>query len=635
MATDTGEVGGPWMGSGSNYRLVIRLWRTAVNVAGNTSTLRSQVWIETKNGASFYGQPSGHAQYIAGVLVLSATETRAVGVNSRTLVMDNSRVVSHDAAGNLNANAIGEFSNGFCGWINVSTSMWVDPIPRATTPNWSGDFEPLVAKTINLPRASAGFTHDVSYHFGTLTGTIATGAGVTTSWTPDMNLLTQITNAASGTGTITVVTKSGATVIGSKGVNFRLNAPASVVPNVTQVLWDDANTTVKANIGAFVQGLSLISGAVTSEALYGASITEERIRIGTTIVPENNPIQITGSGTVSAFGEAVDTRGRLGSLASSFPVLPYNPPLVNSWQVRRADASGTPSDTGQHLRLDLNALVSSLKPAATEKNAMTISVRTRPVGGAWTTRNALNPGITYNSNVLITGGAAFLVSASYVVEVSIVDKTGVSATVIATTVPTATVTLDLNGTKVGVGKYHERGALDVAGDIYSSGGLVSPYGSITAFAGPVAPAGWLLCDGSAVSRTTYSQLFSTIGSTYGAGNGSSTFNLPDMRGRTLVGLSSDVEFNELGKPFGTKTHTLTTTEMPSHQHSIEGDAHGVLWGVTKPNNVTFAVTATSGTTTGNNLMTSQNFWNKTKSVGGGGEHNNIQPSIAINYIIRA
>src|SRR5680860_685671 len=82
-----------------------------------------------------------------------------------------------------------------------------------------------------------------------------------------------------------------------------------------------------------------------------------------------------------------------------------------------------------------------------------------------------------------------------------------------------------------------------------------------------APQGFLLEDGSAVSRTTYSDLFTIIGTTYGVGNGSTTFNLPDSRGRVAVNKSSDTEFDTIGEKYGEKVHTLTSAEMPSHTHS--------------------------------------------------------------------
>jgi microcystin-dependent protein len=84
--------------------------------------------------------------------------------------------------------------------------------------------------------------------------------------------------------------------------------------------------------------------------------------------------------------------------------------------------------------------------------------------------------------------------------------------------------------------------------------------------GATAPAGWLLCDGSAVSRTTYAALFAEIGTTCGPGDGSTTFNLPDMRGRVPVGKNTGT-FLTLGQQGGEEAHALTSGEMPPHTHT--------------------------------------------------------------------
>lgn len=99
------------------------------------------------------------------------------------------------------------------------------------------------------------------------------------------------------------------------------------------------------------------------------------------------------------------------------------------------------------------------------------------------------------------------------------------------------------------------------------------------YAGSTAPSGFLICDGSAVSRTIYADLYSEIGTTYGSGDGSSTFNLPDLTGRVIVGVSLN---HSLGDTGGEETHALLISEIPSHNHSIQSHGHGNTITATTP-----------------------------------------------------
>jgi microcystin-dependent protein len=157
-----------------------------------------------------------------------------------------------------------------------------------------------------------------------------------------------------------------------------------------------------------------------------------------------------------------------------------------------------------------------------------------------------------------------------------------------------------------------------------------PAGVVVPYAASAAPSGWLLCFGQAVSRTTEAALFAVIGTTYGVGDGSTTFNLPDLRGRVvageddmggtsanrLTGLSGGVDGDILGGSGGSESHTLTTAQLAVHNHTITFSGSGAAGSNgAEPNRLTV------------NNITSSN-------AGSGSAHNNVQPTLILTYIIK-
>ena len=177
-----------------------------------------------------------------------------------------------------------------------------------------------------------------------------------------------------------------------------------------------------------------------------------------------------------------------------------------------------------------------------------------------------------------------------------------------------------------------------------------PAGAVMPFAGTDAPLGWLLCNGAAVSRDTYSDLFDVLGTTFGAGDGSTTFNTPDMRGRITLGLDNiggsdagrlDVA-NTLGgaggaqkKSSSTDSHTLSINQIPSHKHPQTANEDKDFIG----NGGTGAIV--QGQTSGG-FANGESYQILTKSAGGGEGHAHtitnfdvLPPYLLLNYIIKA
>lgn len=197
-------------------------------------------------------------------------------------------------------------------------------------------------------------------------------------------------------------------------------------------------------------------------------------------------------------------------------------------------------------------------------------------------------------------------------------------------------------------------------------------GSIIQYSGLTAPENFLVCDGSAVSRTDYADLYDVIGTTYGSGDGSTTFNLPDLSGRLVVGISQS---HVLAATGGETSHTLLTSELPSHTHTVPSHGHGNNITAATPSlshsitqQPSFTYTQLNGGTNGW-AVRDANFYNSRTSAamsrstnvaitahaatactmsggvtdcaeltagdaGSGAAHNNMMPYLALTYLIR-
>lgn len=148
------------------------------------------------------------------------------------------------------------------------------------------------------------------------------------------------------------------------------------------------------------------------------------------------------------------------------------------------------------------------------------------------------------------------------------------------------------------------------------------------------PGGYLLCDGSAVSRTTYALLFAAIGTTWGVGDGSTTFNVPDIKGRTPVGAGSGsgLTTRTLGTKFGEETHALNVAETVAHHHTLDEEisvTEDSNWGLVNDSDYAGSIGFKDRVMVHSLVHTTD-----THDTGSGSGHNTVQPSTAVRFMIR-
>lgn len=165
-----------------------------------------------------------------------------------------------------------------------------------------------------------------------------------------------------------------------------------------------------------------------------------------------------------------------------------------------------------------------------------------------------------------------------------------------------------------------------------------PIGTVIDWPVAAAPSGYMFCYGQTVSRATYAQLFAVLGTTYGAGDGSTTFGIPDARGRViagkddmggtsanrLTGLSGGVDGDILGNTGGQEAHAIIGAELPSHTHTVNGYTLGNTGAGYQSDRVAAA----------NEVGTGSNLTFTTSATGSNTAHNNVQPTLILNKCIR-
>ena len=322
--------------------------------------------------------------------------------------------------------------SAFSGWLYgngdynaPAQSFELPTIPRATVPSM-GAATIGEEVTIILPRASGTFTHTLTYSFGSASGTIGSDLGTSAVWRLPESLAAQIPNDPDGTGTLTCVTYSGSTLIGSKTIAFTASVPGSMKPALTPgwatVTYDNSGTKASA-IRAWVQGYSKARAVFDDSRItckQGASVRGYSITyLGKTVSESPYHTETIGGTAATVRCTVTDSRGLSAYEDFEIAIHPYAPPALTGAMLYRADGDGAASDSGTHIA---GRATANYYPIGGE-NAATIRGYWKAVGGSYGSGEALSSGVTG----IISGSAVISADRSYVAKLVITDSLGNTA----------------------------------------------------------------------------------------------------------------------------------------------------------------------------------------------------------------
>lgn len=445
----------------------LALTQVSQSVSDNTSQARL-VWKSTQTGESWSGYTRTAYYYLA---TNGGSETRysvdyTLPKGKTNTIVDKTFTVSHKADGTGSVEARSWMDTHIsAGVVEKSASLTLDTIPRATQPSVSDSTAYMGAEvTINTPRASSSFTHDLAYSFadGSYVS-IATGVGTSYAWTlPD--LASKIPNAISGTLTIRCITKNGSTTIGTKTVSMTVRVPTDVVPSVSSIAASEAVEGLAAQFGAFVQNKSKITVAITATGAKGSTIKEYSATFqGKSYTTSSWTSELLKTaGTLAIKVRVKDSRGRWSAYETlNITVLTYSAPKVQVLQASRCNADGTANTEGEYAKVVYKYSVSSVGGKNTASMALKWKRSTLTEYTQLTTGTALSADTS-----LVTASALFSTDYQYDIQLTLSDYFG-AITPVVTQLPTGAVILDLkaNGKGISFGKASEADGIEFGWDI--------------------------------------------------------------------------------------------------------------------------------------------------------------------------
>lgn len=471
-----------WSNNDRGYRL--RLWvdQVSQDAVANTSQVRFQLAI-LNTAATFASYScSAFIDFDGGRRLNWSGSPNMTSQNSTIMLIDETVAVNHGDDGKKIFGFMARFTGG--GGYSPNTleiggnSFTLTDLQRSSNLKVSSAVFGKEA-TITIDRQNPTIKHTIRYQIGDSSGTIASNVDTSATWTIPLDLINKFTNTVNAQGTILVDSYLQGSKIGTQSTTINISVPDSVKPTLTGVTLVDTNETVRRLLpeNNFIQVMSNIRADFSgASGAYGSTITGYYAEIA----GRNQSINSNGAtfGMMNYSGQAIvrarvsDSRGRWSDFKEiNINVLEYFAPSIK-FDVTRVGAT---SSTLQVLR---NAKIAPLTVHGVQKNAMKLTFKVTPYGkDSYTTDTGPASGDWAGVSSLVNSSAnlagVYAANKSWQILAVLEDK--FTYTSFKLDVPVESVALSYDQSGLGVAKIRERGALDVAGDIYANNSQIQQY----------------------------------------------------------------------------------------------------------------------------------------------------------------
>lgn len=444
---------------GNHLKLEVLSGTVSQSVSGNSSVIRVWCNLISDGYASVYGVTAPLTVHVDGGGAIEQVNVN-INKNSKVTLWAKEYTIPHNADGTktvslrLNVN----INTGGYGYAEHRWDYKLATIPRASPIRASAGTLGS-AMNLTIDRKSSSFTHTVRYNWQGTTGTVGTGIGTGTSYTPPLSFANNIPNSTSGTITFYCDTYSGSTLVGTSQTTATLTVPGSVVPTIGGLTLEETASAMKgiSTSTEFAQILSRVKATVTGAAgAYGSTIKSYSI----TVVDQNLTVNTNGgvfdyfknNGTFTVRATVTDSRGRTSANRDvTINVREYFPP-VGWFSVAR---SGTNRDK---LTVTRNAKVAPLSIGGANRNKLTIQFKYALRGSNTWTNSTGNANENLTSTFELVNSQASLVetfSATRSYELLMVVSDKFLSSEVKVSVGTVTIPYAVTKNAFGIGKTPE------------------------------------------------------------------------------------------------------------------------------------------------------------------------------------